>query len=104
LQAELAELRRQAAAPAPASPVPAASNLPAPQALSPPLPVAPPSTPEPVTDEQTIAMLAAVIAAHLGKRVRIRRARLLPTVPTAWAQQGRVIIQASHSFQRGGHR
>jgi methylmalonyl-CoA carboxyltransferase 12S subunit len=55
-----------------------------------PLPV--PAKPE-ITEEELIAVSAA-LAAYLGVRVRIKQIRLLSS--HAWAQQGRVSIQASH--------
>jgi methylmalonyl-CoA carboxyltransferase 12S subunit len=64
-----------------------------------------PSQPVPVTgtDEvspETLLVIAAAVAAYLGDKVHVRRARLLPTDASAWAQQGRVFIQASHNLQR----
>jgi hypothetical protein len=40
------------------------------------------------------------VAAFLGKKARIRRARLVSpmTHSSAWAQQGRVYVQASHNL------
>jgi|JI10StandDraft_1071094.scaffolds.fasta_scaffold797839_2 methylmalonyl-CoA carboxyltransferase large subunit len=43
--------------------------------------------------EDDIFVLAAAVAAYLGKRAPIRQIRLLGT--TTWSQQGRVSIQAS---------
>ena len=44
-------------------------------------------------------VLTAAVAAFLGKRARIRGARLVRTAPSsAWAQQGRVFVQASHNL------
>ena len=56
---------------------------------------APPPTPvkEEITEEELITISAA-LAAYLGVRVRIKQIRLLSS--HAWAQQGRVSIQASH--------
>ncbi len=54
-----------------------------------------PAKPE-VTEEELIAISAA-LAAYLGVRVRIKQIRLLSS--HAWAQQGRVSIQASHILQ-----
>jgi len=59
-----------------------------------PAPSAEPSKPE-ITEEELIAISAA-LAAYLGVRVRIKRIRLLSS--HAWAQQGRVSIQASHKL------
>ncbi len=47
-------------------------------------------------DEETLVILAAAVAAYLGKRAPIRHVRLKSS--TAWAQQGRVSIQASHGL------
>lgn len=48
---------------------------------------------------ETIMILSAAVAAFLGKRARIRSARLVRAAPSsAWAQQGRVFVQASHNL------
>ena len=49
-----------------------------------------------ITEEELLAISAA-IGAYLGVRAHIRQIRLVST--SAWAQQGRVSIQASHSLQ-----
>jgi methylmalonyl-CoA carboxyltransferase large subunit len=72
-----------------------------PVALAAPRPVAAPQVPaapapEAITEEELLAISAA-IGAYLGVRAHIRQVRLLST--NAWAQQGRVSIQASHSLQ-----
>jgi methylmalonyl-CoA carboxyltransferase large subunit len=55
-----------------------------------------PEISEEITPE-ILMVLSAAVAAVLGKRARIRRARVAPLAPgNAWAQQGRVFIQASH--------
>jgi methylmalonyl-CoA carboxyltransferase large subunit len=68
-------------------------------------PAVPPTAvaPEPPTDglnDEMIAVLTATVAAFLGKKARIRRARLVSpmTHSSAWAQQGRVYVQASHNL------
>jgi methylmalonyl-CoA carboxyltransferase large subunit len=78
-------------------PAPAAAPLPAPVAAIAPKP------PEPEVVEEVspeiILVLTAAVAAFLGKRARIRGARLVRTAPSnAWAQQGRVFVQASHNL------
>jgi len=53
---------------------------------------------------ETLAMLAAVVTAYLGKRVRIRSARQVGAGPegaAAWARHGRAAIQISHRLHRG---
>ena len=79
LEAQIAELTRRLAeleahAPAPAAPAPA------PAAIG-------------ITEEEVLAISAAV-AAFLGVRAHIKQIRLVSS--NAWAQQGRVSIQASH--------
>lgn len=87
LQAQLADLskRFEARHPAPAA-VPHASATAAPE----------PDAGPAITEEELLAISAAV-AAYLGVRPHIHQIRLLST--TAWAQQGRVSIQASHRLQ-----
>src|SRR6516164_5011688 len=46
--------------------------------------------------EELVLVISAAIAAFLGKKPHIRQIRLLGT--TAWSQQGRVTIQASHAL------
>jgi methylmalonyl-CoA carboxyltransferase 12S subunit len=70
-------------------------------ALEPKAPVAAPPTPEARKEqegipEEVILAISAAIAAFLGKRPRIRQIRLIGSA--AWAQQGRVSIQASHAL------
>jgi methylmalonyl-CoA carboxyltransferase 12S subunit len=72
---------RQEAVAAPPAPVPAEA------------PVAPAAAVEEITEEELLAISAA-LAAYLGVKARIRQIRLLSG--SAWAQQGRVSIQASH--------
>ncbi|WP_136523857.1 hypothetical protein [Geomonas ferrireducens] len=53
---------------------------------------------EEVTPELLMVM-AASIAAYLGKNVRIRRARFVdPMQANAWGQSSRVVLQASHNL------
>jgi methylmalonyl-CoA carboxyltransferase large subunit len=81
LTRRLAELEARGAPPAPAPAV-------APQAAAAP-------APEGITEEELLAISAA-IAAFLGVRAHIKQIRLVST--NAWAQQGRVSIQASHTL------
>jgi len=67
-------------------------------------PAAAPFAPEAageITPER-LAVLAAVVTAFLGRKVKIHQARLLvnPEVVSPWAQQGRVFVQASHALAR----
>ena len=86
LRAQLADLSRRVQALEPAKTPVAVPAEPAKTVV--------PETPQPgITDEELLAISAA-LAAYLGVRPHIRRIRLLST--TAWAQQGRLSIQASH--------
>jgi methylmalonyl-CoA carboxyltransferase large subunit len=93
LQAQLASLterleRLEARASATGAPAPASARAPEP----PPAPAQEISAPG-LSEEEVLAVSAA-LAAYLGVRARIRQIRLLSS--SAWAQQGRVSIQASH--------
>jgi methylmalonyl-CoA carboxyltransferase 12S subunit len=59
-----------------------------------PQPELPPAPPKPEISEEELIAVSAALAAYLGVRVRIKQIRLLSS--HAWAQQGRVSIQASH--------
>jgi dsDNA-specific endonuclease/ATPase MutS2 len=48
---------------------------------------------------ETLAVIAVAVTAYLGKKVKIRAARFVPTA-SPWAQTGRAIVQASHHLQR----
>jgi methylmalonyl-CoA carboxyltransferase large subunit len=88
LQAQVAEISRRIKLleGQPAAPVQKAA---APPARTEPAPVV-------ITEEEVLAISAA-IGAYLGVRAHIRQIRLVST--SAWAQQGRVSIQASHRLQ-----
>lgn len=66
-------------------------------------PAAAPPAPEAngeITPER-MAIIAAAITAFLGRKVKIHQARLVnPEVVSPWAQQGRVLVQASHALAR----
>ena len=97
LRQELARLgERVAALEAAAGARPRAAAAPA----APPAAARPPAQPEGLTEE-LVLVISAAIAAFLGKRPHIRQIRLLGSA--AWAQQGRVTIQASHALT-GHHR
>jgi methylmalonyl-CoA carboxyltransferase large subunit len=82
---------------APVQPVaePVAAQPPAAEAAA----AAPAAEPEKAADEfsaELLLVLSAAVAAYLGKRPHIRAVRLLGS--SAWAQQGRVFVQASHQL------
>jgi hypothetical protein len=77
----------------------AAPPLPPVPAVAPPRPAeAPASQPEPHDEitEETMAVIAAAVAAFLGERAHVRQVRLVAS--EAWAQQGRVSVMASHRW------
>jgi methylmalonyl-CoA carboxyltransferase 12S subunit len=92
---ELLEGRGRADAPAAAAAPPAEAPRPAPEPQ-------PREAGEEEVGAETLSILAAVVAAYLGKRARVRGARLVRTgaQSSPWAQQGRVYIQASHVLPR----
>jgi len=98
----LAELQAQLAAVAErlerlearAAPAAAAPEAPAAAAPSPRATPAPERPAEPSISEEEVLAISGALAAYLGVRLRIRQIRLLSS--PAWAQQGRVSIQASH--------
>lgn len=60
------------------------------------------TAPEEISAE-TLVILAAVATSYLGKKVRVRSAKMLQTpyeIVNPWAQHGRVFVQASHHLQR----
>ena len=51
------------------------------------------------------ARIAAAVTAYLGKKVRIRSAKMLQSpyeIVNPWSQQGRVFVQASHNLRPRG--
>ncbi|MFN7938947.1 MAG: hypothetical protein U0R19_36800 [Bryobacteraceae bacterium] len=68
------------------------SAAPQPAAAAP----AAPAEQEEAIPEEVLLVISAAIAAFLGKRPHIRQIRLIGS--GAWAQQGRVSIQASHAL------
>jgi len=48
---------------------------------------------------ETLAMIAAAVTAYLGKKVKIRSARLMPAA-NQWTQTGRASVQGSHNLKR----
>ncbi len=62
---------------------------------------APPKT-EAEIPVETLILISAAVTSFLGKKVRIRSAKMLQSpyeIVNPWAQQGRVIVQASHNLQ-----
>jgi hypothetical protein len=54
---------------------------------------------------ETLVVIAAAVTAFLGKKVRIRSAKMLQSpyeVVNPWSQQGRLLIHASHNLRLRG--
>ncbi len=77
-----------------------AAEGPKPRAASPAPAATPPQPKRPAEaeglSEELVLVISAAVAAFLGKKPHIRQIRLLGSA--AWAQQGRVTIQASHAL------
>ncbi|WP_165250051.1 hypothetical protein [Paludisphaera soli] len=86
IQAELARMGERIAALEAAAPRPSSNSASAGE----------PTRDGPVLSDETILVIGAAIAAFLGKKAHIRQIQLLGSA--AWAQQGRVTIQASHAL------
>jgi len=104
LQARIADLSKAAVTPAgPATPAPGVkTELPSgiPQGTVIPLP----SVSTDGVPPEIVVVIAAAVTAFLGKKVRIRSAKRLQSpyeIVNPWAQQGRVIVQASHNLLSG---
>jgi len=92
IQAQLTALSDRVKQLEAASPKQAEAEI-APLAVAAPEPP-PPETAKPEITEEELIAISAALGAYLGVRVRIKQIRLLSS--HAWAQQGRVSIQASH--------
>jgi len=81
---------------------PSAVTVSQPIAMSPPAPVV--AKREEVSPE-TLLLIAAAVTAFLGKKVRIRSAKMLYSHESfnAWSQQGRAVVQASHNVAQRVH-
>jgi methylmalonyl-CoA carboxyltransferase 12S subunit len=66
------------------------------QTVAPPQPVQEQRAVEEAIPEEDLMAISAALAAYFGVRVRARQIRLISS--PAWAQQGRVSVQASHAL------
>jgi len=110
MRAEISELRKlvesaTAEKVADAAPVAAstpAAKVPVPKVEPKPEVIVAAPKPQPAKEEITpeiLAIIAAAVAQFVGAGARIRSTRMVPMAEgNAWAQQGRVIIQASHNL------
>jgi methylmalonyl-CoA carboxyltransferase large subunit len=102
LETRVAELSQRPVMRPAVVPAPAAAAK-----LEGPSPVAQGAVPpqgEEVTPEMLV-VIAAAVTAFLGKKVRIRSAKMLQSpyeIVNPWSQQGRVRVQASHNLRSRG--
>jgi methylmalonyl-CoA carboxyltransferase large subunit len=102
LSQELSRLGQRVAAleAAAASPVPSAATVKNEVETGAPRLAPSPPPPQPAVaqglSEELLLVISAAIAAFVGKKAHIRQIRLIGSA--AWAQQGRVTIQASHAL------
>ena len=83
----------------------AATPAPSPQPVAvAPLP-APVAAKREEVSAETLLVMAAAVTAFLGKKVRIRSAKMLYSNESfnAWSQQGRAVVQASHNVAQRVH-
>jgi len=55
---------------------------------------------------ETLAKIADTVTALIGKKAHIRSVKILQhedAIVSSWAQEGRVVIQASHNLAQRGH-
>lgn len=77
--------------------------------VSQPVAMSPPRAPVAAKREEvspeTLLLIAAAVTAFLGKKVRIRSAKMLYSHESfnAWSQQGRAVVQASHNVAQRVH-
>jgi methylmalonyl-CoA carboxyltransferase large subunit len=88
--------------------VPAAATAPIVQLVATPPPVAfpvPIPAKRPEVTPEIMLVIAAAVTAFLGKKVRIRSARILYSHESfnPWSQQGRAVVQASHNVAQRVH-
>jgi len=72
--------------------------------MRPPADTTSPQVSEEITPE-ALARITETITALLGRKVRIRSVKILQTHnvnSSSWAQQGRVVVQASHNIAQRG--
>ena len=83
-------------------PTPAAAPVPPPVVTPAPAPVVAKNE---EVDPETLLVIAAAVTAFLGKKVRIRSAKMLYSHESfnAWSQQGRAVVQASHNVAQRVH-
>jgi hypothetical protein len=66
----------------------------------------PPANASEEVSPEMLIVIAAAVTSFLGKKVRIRSAKMLQSpyeIVNPWAQQGRATIQASHNFREWSH-
>jgi hypothetical protein len=75
-------------------------------AAAPPVPIAPsPAIAKGEVSPDTLLVIAAAVTASLGKKVRLRSAKMLYSHESfnPWSQQGRAVVHASHNVAQRVH-
>jgi hypothetical protein len=90
-----------------ASEITAAPAVPAQTTVAAPTPAVAPIAviPHQEVPPEMVLVIAAAVTAFLGKKVRIRSARILYSQESfnPWSQQGRAVVQASHNVAQRVH-
>jgi methylmalonyl-CoA carboxyltransferase 12S subunit len=99
------ELRKDAARTPDVAPDVAHASACSATSVAPTAPVAPVAPPASEITPEILMVLTAAVSAFLGKKAKIRRARVAQYagLSSAWAQQGRVFVQASHNLPSPHH-
>jgi len=95
LEARIAELGKATPAVPKAVPAPAPAAVPVAAAV-------PAVKKEEEVSPELLVVMAAAVTVFLGKKVRIRSAKMLQSpyeIVNPWSQQGRVFVQASHNLR-----
>jgi hypothetical protein len=81
------------------------SDVPVSHPIAMPLPTASVIAKKEEVSPETLLLIAAAVTAFLGKKVRIRSAKMLYSHESfnAWSQQGRAVVQASHNVAQRVH-
>jgi methylmalonyl-CoA carboxyltransferase 12S subunit len=85
----------------PEATVAATPNSEAPKIQTPKVETKPQPKPDEISEELML-VIAAAVAAFVGKSARVRSARYVGEGQSPWAQQGRVFVQASHNLVHHG--
>jgi methylmalonyl-CoA carboxyltransferase 12S subunit len=105
LEGRVAELTSESSQVAKNKPVPAPVSAPAVAAAESPTVQNHSARKQDEVTPELLVVMAAAVTAYLGKKVRIRSAKMLQSpyeIVNPWSQQGRVFVQASHNLRSRG--